>query len=38
MVIPEGDRCLTLLGNSLRESLNRDNQVVAALLVGKSLH
>lgn len=26
---PEGDRCLTLLGNSLRESLNRDNQVVA---------
>ena len=26
---PEGDRCLTLLGNSLRESLTRDNQIVA---------
>ncbi|WP_410173239.1 sensor domain-containing diguanylate cyclase [Enterobacter cloacae] len=26
---PEGDRCLTLLGNSLRESLTRDNQLVA---------
>lgn len=26
---PEGDRCLALLGNSLRESLTRDNQIVA---------
>lgn len=26
---PEGDRCLTLLGNSLRESLTRNNQLVA---------
>lgn len=26
---PEGDRCLALLGNSLRESLTRDNQTVA---------
>jgi diguanylate cyclase (GGDEF)-like protein len=26
---PEGDRCLALLGNSLRESLTRDNQLVA---------
>ena len=26
---PEGDRCLALLGNCLRESLTRDNQIVA---------
>ena len=26
---PEGDRCLALLGNCLRESLTRDNQLVA---------
>ena len=26
---PEGDRCLAMLGNSLRESLTRDNQLVA---------
>lgn len=26
---PEGDRCLALLGDSLRKSLTRDNQIVA---------
>jgi diguanylate cyclase (GGDEF)-like protein len=26
---PEGDRCLALLGDTLRKSLTRDNQIVA---------